>query len=130
MWNSRKKLVKSYTDTYRHISTPRIISIIPFCISFYCTCRSERIHLMNEVIWNETGNYIVKSDAAYTHTVLKRKDAFCNEGIPHAHATRNYTLDEIMCMRERERERKGEKKSAERMKKTTPAAEIRKYMAK
>lgn len=87
---------------------------------------------MNEVIWNETGKYIVKSDAAYTHTDLKRKDAFCNEGIPHAHATRNYTLDKIMCERGRdqasEREKKG-KKSAERMKKTTPAAQIL-YMAK
>lgn len=57
---------------------------------------------MNEVIWNETGKYIVKSDAAYTHTDLKRKDAFCNEGIPHAHATRNYTLDKIMCERGRD----------------------------
>lgn len=90
---------------------------------------------MNEVIWNETGKYIVKSDAAYTHTDLKRKDAFCNEGIPHAHATRNYTYSTKLCVcergraRESEQEKKG-KKSAERMKKTTPAAEIRKYMAK
>lgn len=89
---------------------------------------------MNEVIWNETGKYIVKSDAAYTYTDLKRKDAFCNEGIPHAHATRNYTYSTKLCVcvrkRERESGRKREKKSAERMKKTTPAAEIRKYMAK